>query len=423
MIIRNGQVYQSGQWIKTDCYLDERGILVLSDIINSADEEEIDVSGCLIIPGLIDPHVHLREPGYEYKETIATGTAAAAKGGFTTVLAMPNTSPVIDNPAMIKKEKALIAKSALVEVLPYSAVTKNQTGNELVDFSALSQETRFFSDDGQGIQSAEIMKQAMLEIKKFDGLLAAHCQDTRLSKNGIVHQGKFAKDQGYPGISSASEYRQVQRDLQLALQTGCRYHICHLSTKESVQLLKEYKALGARVSGEVTVHHLLLCQDDIVVGDANFKMNPPLRSKADRTALQRGLAEGVIDMIATDHAPHSPAEKSRSFAESLMGVVGLEDAFSLCYSYLVKPGLLSLERLIDCLSVNCAEIFGIRGGELKSLEPANFTIIDLNSQARIDRHKLVSKGKNTPFHHWEVAGLPLFTFINGKIVYRRTVKK
>ena len=352
ILIRDGKIVEIGQGLSL-----EKGV-------------ERDLAGKIVVPGLVDMHVHLREPGFEYKETIASGTAAAAKGGYTTIMAMPNLNPVPDSLEHLKVQQDRIRYNAKIQVIPYAAITQGQKGvGELVDFYALASEVIAFSDDGKGVQEEAMMREAMLAARRNNCLIVAHCEDESLiAKGACIHAGRKAEELGLIGISSASEYQQIERDLRLAEETGCQYHICHISCKESVELVRQAKQRGVQVSCEVTPHHLLLCEDDISADDGRFKMNPPLRTKADQEALIAGIQDGTIDMIATDHAPHSAEEKAKGLQGSAMGIVGLETAFELIYTYLVRTGKITLEKCFELMSYNCADIFGIDGGEIINFE-------------------------------------------------------
>lgn len=422
-LMQNGDVLYRGKIRKMDVLVDDFGRVTVADQIDLTAEdvdEIIDASSLLIAPGLIDPHVHLREPGFEYKETIASGTLAAAKGGYTTIMAMPNLNPVPDSLEHLKIQQERIHYDAKVQVIPYAAITKGQKGvGELVDFDALAAEVIAFSDDGKGVQSEVMMREAMLAAKRNNCLIVAHCEDESLiAKGACIYEGRKAEALGLTGISSASEYRQIERDLRLAEETGCQYHICHISCKESVELVRQAKKRGVSVSCEVTPHHLLLCEDDITADDGRFKMNPPLRSKADQEALIAGLLDGTIDMIATDHAPHSAQEKGKGLQGSAMGIVGLETAFELIYTYLVKTGKLTLERCFELMSYNCADLFGIEGGEIVNFEKANLAVFDLNKREKINPKTFVSQGKSTPFEGWWAMGRCVMNVTDGQIVYR-----
>jgi len=363
-----------------------------------------------LFPGFVDVHVHLREPGFSYKETIATGTAAAAHGGYTTVCAMPNLNPVPDSPDTLGVQRDIIARDAVVEVLPYGAITAGERGEVLSHMAAMAPYVAGFSDDGRGVQSPDMMRAAMLEAKRLGKLIAAHCEDNSLLKGGYIHDGQYARAHGHRGICSESEWGPIARDLELAKETGCAYHVCHISTKESVDLIRRAKAAGVDVTCETGPHYLLLDDSDLQE-DGRFKMNPPLRDKSDREALLEGLQDGTIDMIATDHAPHSAEEKSRGLEKSAMGVVGLETAFPLLYTYLVKPGTISLEKLVELLCLNPRKRFGI------PLRADDFTVWDLNARYHIDPADFLSKGKATPFAGWSVFGKCLLTVHQGQVAY------
>ncbi len=409
-LIKNGNVYENGHFHIKDFVITEEGLS--SDLDNY--DAVIDATGKTVLPGLIDVHEHLREPGFEYKETILSGTKAAAKGGYTTIFAMPNLKPAPDNQENIKREYDVILKDAVVNVVPYGALTVGQTGRgEVCDYASMRKYTNVFSDDGKGVQLEETMRKAMQAIKPLDGIVVAHCEDESLLDGGYVHQGKWAESKGYKGISSASEYVQVIRDLKLSLQTGCQYHVCHISTKEAVEALREYKKLGANVSGEVTPHHLLLADEDISEDNGRFKMNPPLRTVEDRKALVEGLVDGTLEIVATDHAPHSALEKSKGLASSAMGTVGNETAFSLLYTYLVKENIISLEKLIEVMYENPKRIFNVK------TNPNDLIIVDLNKEEIIDPANFLSCGKASPFVGWKVNGLVEYTFVKGEVVYKR----
>ena len=417
ILIKNGSVYRSGAFEKISCLIKDGYLNFVTGDVDT--DTVIDATDLYILPGLIDAHVHLREPGFSYKETISSGTLAAAKGGYTTVFAMPNLNPPIDSVESIENEKEIIKKDACIKVVPYACITKGQAGEELVDFDSLSKHTSFFSDDGKGVQTSALMFEAMCKVKELNGMIVAHCEDESELHGGYVHEGAWSKSKGYVGINSASEYKQVIRDLQLSLDTGCRYHVCHVSTKESVEAIRKYKKMGTPVTAEVTPHHLLLCDEDIDRDDGCYKMNPPLRSKEDRLALFEGLMDGTIDIIVTDHAPHSLEEKSKGLMGSAMGIVGLETAFQLLYTHLVKNGKMSLDKLVDCMSAKCADIFGVDGGYLNEGELANITIVDLNKCEQINSNEFVSLGKSSPFDCWNVNGIVMYTICNGNIVYRK----
>lgn len=375
-----------------------------------------DFSDFVVLPGFVDVHVHLREPGFSYKETIRTGTLAAARGGYTTVCAMPNLNPVPDSAAHLQAQLDLIRAGAAIRVLPYGAITVGQQGAELAALEELAPYVVAFSDDGRGVQDDDMMRRAMRKAKELGKLIVAHCEDNSLLRGGYIHDGAYARAHGHRGICSESEWRQIQRDLALVRETGCGYHVCHISTKESVDLIRRAKAEGLDVTCETAPHYLLL-DDAMLEEDGRFKMNPPLRDKSDREALLAGLADGTIDMIATDHAPHSAEEKNRGLEKSAMGIVGLETAFPLLYTYLVKPGVLSLDKLVALLHTNPCRRFGIpTGGTGCAAE--DFTVFDLHAAYTIDPEEFQSMGRATPFAGWTVQGRCLLTVAGGKVAWR-----
>ncbi|ALF10082.1 dihydroorotase [Parageobacillus thermoglucosidasius] len=422
VILKNGKSFNSHGAIERMELKIENGIITETgpELHSGEADEIIDVQGKFISAGLIDLHVHLREPGGEQKETIATGTLAAAKGGFTTVAAMPNTNPVPDTKEQMEWLHERICETAYVRVLPYAAITMRQQGTELTDFAALKQAGAFaFTDDGVGVQSAGMMYEAMKRAAALNMAIVAHCEDNTLTNGGAVHDGEFACRHGLNGIPSVSESVHIARDVLLAEATGCHYHVCHISTKESVRVVRDAKRAGIRVTAEVTPHHLLLCDEDIPGPDANYKMNPPLRSKEDRAALIEGLLDGTIDFIATDHAPHTEAEKQKGMRAAPFGIVGLETAFPLLYTHLVETNILTLKQLIDLLTVKPAECFGLPLGKLAVGARADITVIDLDAEETIDPQTFVSKGKNTPFAGWTCKGWPVMTFVGGKLVWQK----
>jgi len=376
----------------------------------------IDLSGKLVSLSFADLHVHFREPGQTYKETIRTGSLAAARGGYGVVCAMPNLDPVPDSPETLAIEQAAIDRDAVITVLPYCSITKGRKGEELTDFAALKNRCIAFSDDGSGVQREEMMLSAMQAAAREDVILAAHCEDNTLLKGGYIHDGRYCAAHGHKGICSESEWGQIKRDLELCARTGCRYHVCHISTKESVELIREAKARGVRVTCETGPHYLTLCEDDLCE-EGRFKMNPPLRSAEDREALIQGLLDGTIDAIATDHAPHSAEEKARGLKGSAMGIVGLETAFPVLYTRLVKTGRVPLERILEALTTAPRRIFRI-GGALAEGAPADLTVLDLETPYTIDSREFASMGKATPFDGWEVTGKVLMNIKNGNIIYK-----
>ena len=377
--------------------------------------EVIDVTGRLVTLSFADIHVHFREPGFTAKETIATGSRAAARGGYGVVCAMPNLDPVPDSLGTLALEQDAIDRDAVVDVLPYCSITKGRKGLELVDFHALKAHCVAFSDDGSGVQDDAVMRAAMEAAAREDVILAAHCEDNALLRGGYIHDGRYAAGHGHKGICSESEWGQIARDLVLCEETGCRYHVCHISTRESVELIRAAKARGVRVTCETAPHYLTLCEDDLRE-EGRFKMNPPLRSADDREALVEGLLDGTVDAIATDHAPHTAEEKNRGLAGSAMGIVGLETAFPVLYTKLVLTGRVPLERLLEAMTTAPRCIFRI-GGALETGAPADIAVIDTETPFVIDPGEFASKGKATPFAGWEVRGRVVLNIKNGKIVY------
>ena len=370
----------------------------------------------VILPGFADVHVHLREPGFSYKETIRSGTRAAARGGFTTVCAMPNLDPAPDCAPHLARELDCIARSAVVQVLPYGTITRAEHGQALSDMEALAPKVIAFSDDGRGVQSESLMREAMVRARRLGKLIVAHCEDEALLRGGYIHDGAYARAHGHRGICSESEWGQLRRDLDLVRETGCAYHVCHISTAESVALLRQAKREGLDVTGETAPHYLLL-DDSMLQEDGRFKMNPPLRSPADRAALLEGVLDGTIDMIATDHAPHSAEEKARGLARSAMGVVGLETAFPLLYTALVRTGQLPLERLLALMSEAPRRRFGLRD-VLAEGAAADFSLWDLEREYAIDPAEFQSMGRATPFAYWRVFGRCLETVAGGETAWK-----
>lgn len=364
----------------------------------------------IIVPGLCDVHVHFREPGFSYKETIASGSAAAAHGGYTVVCTMPNLDPVPDSAEHLQVQLDAIKRGAAIKVLPYGAITVGEKGEKLADMEAMSDKVCAFSDDGKGVQNDEMMREAMTAAKRLGKIIAAHCEDNSLLFGGYIHDGEYAKAHGHRGISSASEYKQIERDLRLVEETGCAYHVCHISTKESVELIRQAKAHGVNVTCETAPHYLVLCDEDMQE-DGRFKMNPPLRSLEDKQALIEGTKDGTIDMIATDHAPHSAEEKGRGLEKSLMGVVGLETAFPVLYTELVMKNIITLDRLVELMSFKPKERFGIDTEN-------DFAVFDISEAYKIDPEDFLSMGRATPFAGREVFGRCLLTVHNGKVVYK-----
>ena len=376
----------------------------------------LEARGKVVVPSFTDLHVHFREPGYSYKETIRTGSLAAARGGYTLVCTMPNLDPVPDSDAHLALEEAAIRRDAVIDVRPYGSITLGRKGQELTDFRALKGRCVAFSDDGSGVQREGMMREAMEAAAREDVILAAHCEDNTLLRGGYIHDGRYCAAHGHKGICSESEWGQIARDLKLAEESGCRYHVCHISTRESVELIRAAKARGVRVTCETAPHYLALCEDDLQE-DGRFKMNPPLRSADDREALVEGLADGTIDVIATDHAPHTAEEKSRGLQGSAMGITGLETAFPVLYTTLVKTGRIPLERVVEALSEAPRRIFRL-GPALETGAPACLTVLDLETPFTIDSRDFVSMGHATPFDGWKVQGKVVYTLYNGHIVYQ-----
>ena len=421
LLIKQGTIWFKNNWHVGDILI-EQGIIkeIAKKIESPGSYKIINAKGFKVIPGLIVMHVHLREPGYEEKETIETGLQAAAAGGITTIAVMPNTKPVTDNPErinyLIKKAKEM----GTVKVLPIGAITKGEEGQKLTNFQRMKLAGVIgFSDDGRGIQSPSIMLAAMNMASELNIPIFAHCEDEEIAKNGVIHEGITSKKLNLPGIPSAAEFGQLQRDLQLAAKTGVHYHVCHISTKESVKLIKEAKERGVKVTCEVAPHHLLLTETDIKEPYSQYKMNPPLRSDEDRLALIEGLINGTIDIVATDHAPHTVLEKSQGLLKAPFGIVGLETAFPLLYTCLVEKNILSLEQLIGVMSSKAAAVFKLTGGEIEIGGSADITIVDLQNKKKVDPDKFLSKGKNTPFFGRELKGWPVYTIADGKIIYQQ----
>ena len=402
--------------MKGDLLVSDGKIAAIAEHIEVDDSTEIfSAEGCVVSYGLADVHVHLREPGYSAKETIASGTRAAAHGGFTTVCAMPNLNPAPDSVENIAIEQALIDQQAVIEVRPFATITEGRSGDKIVDVEALNSVAVGFSDDGTGVQSNDKMIEAMQRIAAVDGIIAAHCEDESLLHGGYIHDGEYARAHNHLGICSESEWRPIVRDVESVAQTGCRYHICHMSAAESVEALRQAKARGLNISGETGPHYLTLCDLDLQE-EGRFKMNPPIRSAADREALIRGLQDGTIEVIATDHAPHTAEEKSRGLKGSAMGVVGLETSFAVVYTHLVRKGLISIEKAIELMCDNPRRIFRL-GGALRVGERADIAVFDTTTPYRIDSREFLSAGKATPFEGMEVVGRCRLTLFGGKKVW------
>ena len=401
MILNNAFVYRNGMMEQQNYELKVGGVGFLSDF-----------NKLCIFPAFCDVHVHFREPGFSYKETIRTGSLAAARGGYTDVCTMPNLNPVPDSVENIKKQIEIIKKDAAVRVHPYAAITVGEKGETLTNMKALAPYCIAFSDDGKGVQSEDMMREAMIKAKALGKIIAAHCEDNSLLCGGYIHKGEYARLHGHKGICAESEWKPIERDLRLAKETGCKYHVCHISCKESVELIRNAKANGVDVTCETAPHYLIFNDMDLKES-GNFKMNPPIRSEEDRQALIEGIRDGTIDMIATDHAPHSSEEKSRGLQNSLTGVVGLETAFPVMYTYLVKKGIITLEKLIELMAINPRRRFGLQSTD-------DICVYDLQSEYKIDPGEFKSKGKSTPFDGMTVSGKNLLTICGGKAVWNIT---
>ena len=416
-LLKNSTAYIGKEFVNTDILICDSFISRIGKDIISPDAEIIDCCGMTVFPGFTDVHVHFRQPGFCYKETIKSGSLAAAAGGYTNVCTMPNLKPCPDSVENLRLQLDAIEKDAVINVYPYGTITKDEKGEALSDIAGLAPYVIGFSDDGRGVQSEEMMEKAMTKIRKTGKILAAHCEDNSLLFGGYIHDGEYAKLHGHKGICSESEWKPIERDIALVKKTGCKYHVCHISTKESVALIRQAKKDGVDITCETGPHYLVM-NDRMLHEDGRFKMNPPIRSEEDRLALLGGILDGTIDMIATDHAPHSKEEKSRGLEKSLFGVVGLETAFSVCYTKLVKTGIVSLEKLVALLNGNAKKRFGI-GSEIKEGEKAELTAFDLNEEYTVNPDEFLSAGKSSIFEGESVYGRCRFTFCGGKFVYKK----
>lgn len=421
IVLKGGRVFSGGKSFEADVVVcGDRIAEVTPEAAILPGDKVVDCRGRWVTAGLVDLHVHLREPGFSSKETIATGTAAAAHGGFTTVCAMPNLEPAPDSLENLRRETEIIERDAVVKVLPYATITRRRAGREIVDFAALKPYVAAFSDDGSGVQDDGMMLAAMRAAAANDCIIAAHCEVNSLLHGGYIHDGAYAAAHGHKGISSESEWRQIERDIRLAEQTGCRYHVCHISTKESVALIRDAKRSGVRITCETGPHYLTMCDADLRE-EGRFKMNPPIRSAADRNALIEGVQDGTIDVIATDHAPHTAEEKSRGLAGSAMGVVGLETSFAVIYTKLVMAGIISPERMIELMAEAPRRIFTLGGG-LAAGEKADIAVFDLDNEFTVDPATFLSKGRSTPFEGWRLHGQTILTLVDGRTAYRNDEK-
>lgn len=416
ILLKNATIFINEKFEKNNIEIQNEKITKISlDNDENSFDKVFDLKGMYIFPGLIDVHTHLREPGFKYKETIETGSMAGAKGGYTSIAAMPNLNPTPDCMENLQIELDAIKRDAKINVYPYGTITKGEKGEELADLEGMAEYVIGFSDDGHGVQSADMMRKAMEISKRLGKKIVAHCEDNSLLKGGYIHDGEYARIHNHKGICSESEWGPIKRDIELSKETGCEYHVCHISTKESVEIIRQAKKQGIPVTCETGPHYLTM-NDMQIQEHGRFKMNPPIRSEEDRLALVDGIKDGTIDMIITDHAPHSEEEKSRGLAGSAMGVVGLEVAFPVLYTNLVKTGVISLEKLIDLMNTNPRKIFGI-GTEIKVGEKADLTVYDLEENYNIDSNKFVSKGKATPFDGNNVYGKCKMTICGGNIVF------
>ena len=418
MLLKGGLLVGGGSSMKGDVLIENGQIADIAPSIDTIDEatEVVNVEGYVVTYGLADVHVHLREPGFSAKETIASGTLAAAHGGYTTVCAMPNLSPAPDAVETIAVEQQMIDEQAVVEVLPFATITTGRRGEQVVDVEALKDLSCGFSDDGSGVQIDEVMLDAMHRVAAVDGIIAAHCEENSLLRGGYIHDGEYAKAHGHKGICSESEWAPIARDVEMVAKTSCRYHVCHVSAKESVEIIRQAKKRGLPVTCETGPHYLVFSDADLQE-DGRFKMNPPIRSAEDRDALLKGILDGTIECIATDHAPHTAEEKSKGLKGSTMGVVGLETAFAVTYTHLVRTGMITLEKAVELLCDNPRRIFRL-GGALRKGERADIAVFDVREPYKVDSQRFLSKGKSTPFEGMEVYGRCVMTLYNGKMVWK-----
>ncbi|MBF8970420.1 dihydroorotase [Streptococcus sp. NLN76] len=417
LLLKNGQVLEEGLLVQRDVLIQGKSILEIGEHLKVEQGRTIDLKGKFLSPGFIDVHVHWREPGFSYKETISCASRAAAKGGFTTVMPMPNLNPVPDSYENLKVQLELIERDSVIRAIPYGSITKGELGQEYADFDALAPHVFAFSDDGRGVQDANKMYQSMKIAARLGKAIVAHCEDNSLIWGGSMHCGKRSQELGQKGIPSVCESVQIARDILLAEATGCHYHVCHVSTKESVRLIREAKKNGIHVTCEVCPHHLISDEEDIHEASGLWKMNPPLRAREDREALIEGVLDGTIDMIATDHAPHAAYEKEVPMAEAAFGIVGSETAFAQLYTHFVKTGIFTLNQVVDLMSKRVAEIFGLPYGKIEEGALADLVVIDLDKRMQIDPETFLSKGRNTPYVGQEVFGIPVLTFCEGRIVH------
>lgn len=418
VLLKGAKVFDIESGFKINDILISDGVIAeVGASLDFPDAQIVDLTNKYIFPGFVDVHVHFREPGFSYKETVRTGSLAAAHGGYTAVCAMPNLNPCPDSAKNLAVEQKIIDSDACIAVYPYGAITKDEKGEVLSDMDDISDKVIAFSDDGRGVQGEEMMLAAMKKAHGLGKIIASHCEVNELLRGGYIHDGVYAEKHGHKGICSESEWRQIERDIELCKKTGCAYHVCHVSSKESVELIRKAKKDGVDITSETAPHYLVL-NDLMLIDDGAYKMNPPIRSESDRKALIDGLLDGTVDMIATDHAPHSAEEKSRGLKNSVMGITGLETSFPILYTKLVRTGVISLEKLIELMSVKPAERFGIESaGEIKKGASANLCVFELENEYTIDSNNFLSMGKSTPFDGEKVYGKCIMTFFKGKTVY------
>lgn len=411
-------MWLGGALVKRDVVVSDGKVERIAEYIEATDDMvEMDGRGKILLPGLVDMHVHLREPGFSYKETILSGSRAAAAGGFTTVCTMPNLNPAPDTVENLQAQLDIIERDAVIEVLPYATITKARKGDELIDYAALAPRVAGFSDDGTGVQSTEVMEEAMKAVAATGKMVAAHCEVESLLNGGYIHDGEWCRAHGHKGICSESEWAEVERDIEIAERTGCHLHVCHISTKESVALIREAKKRGVKVSCETAPHYLAMCDEDLR-DEGRFKMNPPLRSRADMEALRKGLADGTIDVIATDHAPHSAEEKGRGLAGSAMGVVGIETSLAAIYTFMVASGVIDFGRMVEVMADAPRRLLGLKGGLIEG-ERADVTLVDFNKEFSVCPEEFLSCGRATPFKGMRLHGEVVCTIAGGKVVYER----
>ena len=415
-LLKNAEVLIHGELSEQDVLVRDGVVVSLGRELDSEGAIAFDFKNCVIFPGFVDVHVHFREPGFSYKETIKTGSQAAAAGGYTTVCTMPNLNPVPDSVEHLREQLDIIDRDAVINVIPYGSITLGEHGEELSDMEGMAKDVIAFSDDGRGVQNTEMMKAAMQKAKALGKMIVAHCEDNSLLKGGYIHDGEYAKKKGHKGICSESEWAPIKRDAKLAEELGVSYHVCHVSAKESVEIIRKAKARGVDITCETGPHYLVL-DDSKLEEDGRFKMNPPLRSSEDREALIKGIKDGTVDMIATDHAPHSEDEKGRGLAKSAMGIVGLETAFPVLYTKLVKTGVLTLSELVSLMSEKPAKRFSLENG-IEVGKKAQLTVFDLNREYEINPDEFLTMGRATPFKGEKVFGKCLFTLCGDRIAYK-----